>query len=424
MNEVHYYMTHPKREISSLVIGIYHKGKQYKVPSGESVITKYWNPKKQRAKESYDYQDCNYLNNRLSDIDTSCREVLRELSLKLIVPTTFEMNALIRAKIAPDKTVPDTAYLIPYINQFIEGVHRARNTMKRYVTTRNNLVEYEKDAKIRLAYSDINMKFYNALHHWMDKKNYSLNYFGDMIKNIKVFYKAAKNEGLHDLSLPEKFKVMSEDTDSIYLNVDELKKLADLVIDYNLVLDNHDSTILKVKGNLDRMVISLIDCRDRFILGAYTALRFSDYVSLKNLKHTDQFISRKSEKTNTPTVIPMAGPIRDMLKRRNNKLPPVISNQKMNDQLKVLCRYAKIVEPIEVTITKGGMKKRETFDKCDLVTTHCARRSGATNMFMTGIDPLSIMKFTGHKTMKSFMAYIKASQQETAERLLDHKFFQ
>ena len=39
-------------------------------------------------------------------------------------------------------------------------------------------------------------------------------------------------------------------------------------------------------------------------------------------------------------------------------------------------------------------------DKCDLVKTHTARCSGATNMYLAGILTIAIMKITGHKTEK------------------------
>jgi len=44
-------------------------------------------------------------------------------------------------------------------------------------------------------------------------------------------------------------------------------------------------------------------------------------------------------------------------------------------------------------------------------------------MYLAGIDPISIMSFTGHKTMKSFMKYIKAGAQEMADKLKDHEYF-
>ena len=60
-------------------------------------------------------------------------------------------------------------------------------------------------------------------------------------------------------------------------------------------------------------------------------------------------------------------------------------------------------------------------EKCDLVKTHTARRSGATNMYLAGILTIAIMKITGHKTEREFMKYIKIT--ETAMELMNRPYF-
>jgi len=161
--------------------------------------------------------------------------------------------------------------------------------------------------------------------------------------------------------------------------------------------------ILKVKGNLHRKIESLTDARDRFLIGAFTAMRFSDYGNIDGLKSTDDFISKRTEKTGTKVVIPMHHVIREILERRNNQLPRPVTNQKLNDSLKELGRLAGIDENVDITMTKGGVRVTETFKKWELITTHTARRSGCTNMYLAGIDAIAIMGFSGHRTVKSFM---------------------
>ena len=73
--------------------------------------------------------------------------------------------------------------------------------------------------------------------------------------------------------------------------------------------------------------------------------------------------------------------------------------------------------------TKGTLTCAETKPKYDLVTSHTARRSFATNAYLAGLPPISIMKITGHKTESSFMKYIKISEKENAIQLKGHEFF-
>ena len=65
-------------------------------------------------------------------------------------------------------------------------------------------------------------------------------------------------------------------------------------------------------------------------------------------------------------------------------------------------------------------RKEESFLKWELLSTHCARRSFATNLFKQGFPAISIMKITGHKSEKTFMRYIKVTEDEIANMLEDH----
>lgn len=96
----------------------------------------------------------------------------------------------------------------------------------------------------------------------------------------------------------------------------------------------------------------------------------------------------------------------------------------MNVYIKELGQIAGLDEQIEVVSTKGGKRIREVFRKFELITTHTARRSFSTNAYLNQIPSISIMKITGHKTEKTFLKYIKISQEDNANKLLDHPYFQ
>jgi integrase len=95
----------------------------------------------------------------------------------------------------------------------------------------------------------------------------------------------------------------------------------------------------------------------------------------------------------------------------------------MNEYLKELGELAEIDEEILITATKGGKRVTETFKKWELITTHTARRSFATNAYLQSVPTIPIMKITGHKTEKSFLKYIKISQEDNANQLVNHPFF-
>jgi integrase len=131
----------------------------------------------------------------------------------------------------------------------------------------------------------------------------------------------------------------------------------------------------------------------------------------------------RTQKTSERVAIPLHKTVRTILKKYNNKLPKAYTNQVTNTYLKEVASLANIKELIETTITRGGKVEKSVLPKFKLISTHTARRSFATNLYIADIPAISIMKITGHKTERSFMAYIRITQEQNADKLLTHPFF-
>jgi integrase len=129
-------------------------------------------------------------------------------------------------------------------------------------------------------------------------------------------------------------------------------------------------------------------------------------------------------KTKQRVIIPLANPtLRAILAKHGNRAPKGMTNQRMNAYLKELCRIAGFTAQVEVNRYRAGRHDQELLPKYELVSTHTARRSFATNAFKRGMAAADIMKFTGHTTIASFMKYIKTTTEESAVILADHEFF-
>jgi len=427
--QINFYLSTRKTERSLVITEIRNKGQKYVLSTGINVITKYWNSDKHRCRLQREYLEAKYINEQLDEWEKLYNEALSFFSQELLIPDkiTFrkKVGELIEQKKKDAGIIEQTPDKSPYFTDFVERCSkelvRKKGTKKHYTTVINLLKEFE--GKKKLQFEDIDMKFYNRFQKWVYDKGQSLNYFGSLIKNIKMFFDAAFEEGLHQQRLPKNFRILSEETDAIYLTVEELVKIHRLVIDEKLILERYSDELANSGESIRRMIKSQCDARDRFLVGAFTAMRFGDYSKIDGIKSTDEFIIRRTEKTGTKVVIPMHWVVKEILERRNNELPNPISNQKFNDALKVLGRLAGIDENVDITMTKGGKRVTETFKKWELITTHTARRSGCTNMYLAGIDPIAIMGFSGHTTVKSFMKYIRIKQEQNAMRLKDNPFF-
>ncbi len=93
----------------------------------------------------------------------------------------------------------------------------------------------------------------------------------------------------------------------------------------------------------------------------------------------------------------------------------------MNAYLKELGQKLDILKvKTETSKTKAGLKVQVQKLKYELLTTHCARRSFATNMFKAGIPSITIMAITGHRTERAFLTYIKVTPDEHAKILMGY----
>jgi integrase len=90
----------------------------------------------------------------------------------------------------------------------------------------------------------------------------------------------------------------------------------------------------------------------------------------------------------------------------------------MNEYLKEIAKMLECLHELTpISFTKKGQKMTVNHPKWEMVTTHTARRSFATNEYKAGTPTISIMAITGHKTEKSFLKYIKATPKEHAQIL-------
>ncbi|MDR1981650.1 MAG: site-specific integrase [Tannerellaceae bacterium] len=321
--------------------------------------------------------------------------------------------------------------LVNFARKFADESIRQNRTRMGYITTIHKLEEYEKQFRVKLRFFDIDMDFYRRFHKWMTessyiksekKYHYSKNYIGGLFKNITVFMNEAHSVGLHNFTgyKSKGFKSESEQTDSIYLTFAELEKIYNLDFTEGMLMANgFDGR----QQNLQRAIFSLTEERDRFLIGCFTALRHSDYSRLESIHFNDDLITIWTQKKDKKVYIPMHHLLRKILERRDNVLPAPISDQKHNDQIKVIGRLAGIDDEVLLTKTRGGVRENVVDKKYKFITSHTARRSGATNMYLAGIDVKFIQDILGHAKVEQTIKYIKVSAEENAKRLRNHPYF-
>ena len=74
--------------------------------------------------------------------------------------------------------------------------------------------------------------------------------------------------------------------------------------------------------------------------------------------------------------------------------------------------------------TKGDKIVTETKQRWQLISSHTARRSGATNLYNTKrLSTGDIMSITGHSSEKSLMRYIRNTKEDIANNIAGDIYF-
>ena len=89
------------------------------------------------------------------------------------------------------------------------------------------------------------------------------------------------------------------------------------------------------------------------------------------------------------------------------KALPVISNQKMNEALKVIGEKALINDFVEVFTYKNNHSVSEEVEKHKLITCHSARHTFATQSLSRGVPIEVVQQLMGHSDIKTTQIYAK-----------------
>lgn len=428
MATVNFYLKTPKAEKSLIYLRVSFRNEKFRHTTGISIETKAWNVEKQQVRELRGVSAKTF-NLRLRTMREAAERVCDEVMTNPVTPTSAEFWKRFNDRldgVAARAEMTFTEFFGEYVKR--RRQNSMWNTAKQYITAYRWLCEYEKKTKTKVRFTDVSLRFYERFRAWFQAEGYSLNTLGTVVKCFKVAYRDARDvDGLHDLHETEKrgFSSANYPAKTVYLSLDELQRIADLEITPDTLLATFPELATEdnsQKANLARKAASLNVIRNKFLLGAYTALRVSDFNHLRHVHVDGDFFRITTQKTGAAVVIPIHPVIRKMMDEGFD-ITTKVSDQKINKHIKEIARMAGITQLVEGTKLVQHRAVVGYYPKCDIITTHTARRSAATNMYKAGIPSISIMRITGHTTEKAFMKYIKITAEENAELMAKNKFF-
>lgn len=404
------------------------------------VYTDYWSNKAGWFKQRKIYDDIFSEADELkakAELSELKNYALKEYAgLLNITPTKEWLSAVIDKYFK--KEAPNEITLNKYIDKFIKEAESGerlydhngiikkyeKGSIKNFKGFQVQFETYQKDRRIKLNFNDITIDFYDEFVKYFTKKDYSVNTIGRHVKNLKSIMRCAREEGFHtNVEIDrKKFKVLKIQVENIYLTETEINRMSSL--DFNSLTDEQTQILRKQEvTNIKQLEIA----RDVFLVGCYTAQRFSDFSKIRpeTIREFDnglKVISLIQQKTGERVIIPIKPELDKILQKYNYTIPKVFE-QKINKAIKAIGAILQINEQVVIEEMKGGFKVKKTVEKCDLIKTHTARRTGCTLMYLAGVPTLDIMKISGHKTEREFLNYIKVGKEETAHNLSKHPYF-
>lgn len=392
----------------------YSKGQFLRYYTGVTVPKEFWDKEKERAKPDRKFPDYTEINAQLNRIETEAAQIaLRSQYNKSHLTNEFfkkELDTFLGKREASDETVTFFRYFQRFIEERRANPNYSKGSIQVYVSTFNHLKAYADGVLQRdLLFGDFNHAFFSNFSNHLFGKGFGNNYVHKLTSTLKtVLREADQREISPDLKIRDGWLVaVREEPPAIYLTEDELAQL------FNFDLSGNPR---------------LCRVRDLFLIGCHTGLRFSDFTVLKpgNFKKAangKEYIDMLTQKTGTKVTIPVKSEVREILTRYGYQLPKAISNQNFNEYLKEVGQLAGLTEPTTLTHFRNGKRIDLTCPKYELMTTHTARRSFATNAYKAGVPLKYIMTITGHTTERMFYKYVRISPDEHALLVSDNPFF-
>lgn len=379
----------------SIRLVVSHKGKQYKRATGLTIDPTLWNRSAKslsaKCRDKRVYDKLRLIHIRAEEKQENARteeDVLRIMEYAI----TGEMPA----KTAKDE-VRSGVKKLTFWEYFEEWANRECSQKRQKKLCYNNIARFMgKD----FDWDDVDSAFHFRLVQKMQEADFALNYQWKTVSQLKTVMNEGRKLKYHSNLEFQDFKTKREDVNTVYLTKEEVERLWEY----------------EPNGELERKA------RDLFLLGVYSCSRFSDYSRLSMDMIHDGVIHFTQVKTADSVMIPASPRLLEILARNGGKAPH-LEQQHLNEWIKRVCEKVGIDESVEVTSSNGLKHTTEVKKKYELVSSHTARRTGITLLYMTGIPLQQVMLISGHKDEDSIRHYLRLTKKENVDLLRDNPFF-
>jgi len=418
-----------------IIMRVTFDGKRADFTTGYRIDASKWDDKKQKVKNgcwNKKKQSSAEINDYLANLETTLNDIFKSFEVEGKSPSISELRKNFNGRLVADNIRSTSAISKKFWDawdEFTTDNAKRRDwtkaTSQKFDAMKQDLLSFKPD----ISFNDFTDKGLSDFVCWMrdEKKvipnrsipdengNYKVDRIG--LKNstiekklgyLRWFLIWATNKGYNTNIAFQSFKLSLKTTQNkvVFLTKDEINKIRNAKIPSN-------------KSHLDAV-------RDVFLFMCFSGIRYSDTYNLKKSDIKDGFIEITTVKTADSLKIELNKMTSSILDKYSDiELPegkalPVLSNTKMNKNLKELCQLAEINEPIRLTSYKGTQRIDEVFPKWQLIGTHTGRRTFICNMLSLGVPAEIVMKWTGHSdysAMKPYIAIVDAAKKNAMSKI-------
>ncbi len=372
-----------------------------------------WDADKQRVRNGCSNklkQTAAEINAALNNYSSIIQAIFKEFEVQDTIPTPVQLKDTFAVRSGNKTDAPQAvATFFPALDEFVLEEGKLNNwttaTYTMFKVVKRHLQNFNPD----LAFDSLDEEGLSDYVAYMrDTRGMRNSTIGKQIGFLKWFLRWAFKKGYISNNAFDSFKPKLKTTQKkvIFLTSAELTKLRE----YKLP---------KSGQYLEKV-------RDVFLFCCFTGLRYSDVANLRRTDIFDTYITLTTVKTADSLTIELNDHSRAILDKykdipfEGNKALPIISNQKMNDYLKELCKLAEIDDPVRETYYKGNERIDDVTPKYELIGTHAGRRTFICNALALGIPAQVVMKWTGHSDYKAMKPYIDVA--DTVKKDMMGKF--
>ena len=378
--------------------------KRIEFTTGYRIDSAKWDAAKQRVKNGCSNklkQSASEINASLLEYYTEIQSIFKRFEVEDVMPTPEQIKEVFNALRKPVSEEPKPKKealpcdFFQVFDDFVEDCGRQNNwtdsTFEKFAAVKNHLTNFREGLTFEF-FDERGLNDY--VGYLRDVKEMRNTTIGKQLSFLKWFLRWAFKKGVHQNNAYDSYKPKLKSTQKkiIFLTWDELNRLREFKIPFN-------------KQALERV-------RDVFLFQCFTGLRYSDVFNLRRSDIKGDHIEVTTVKTSDSLIIELNNHSKAILDKykdvafEDDKVLPVITNQKMNDYLKELAELAGIDEPVRQTYYRGNERIDEVTPKYALLGTHAGRRTFICNALALGIPPQVVMKWTGHSDYKAMKPYI------------------